>query len=342
MENLIKKLKIDETFTKPPKKQKIFNKITNNIPPIQYYNYMADLLYLPETTKDKFKYLLVVVDLATGEFDIEPLKNKSSETVLNAFKNMFKRKYIKKPYSSIRTDNGTEFQDVFHKYLYDNNIFHSVSLPYRHSQLSNVEALNKQLGRLFNGYMNSIEQETKKPYTDWIDIIDIVRKELNIIRKKKLPTMKEFAKNHLENTPFYTETPEFKIGDIVNFKLDYPENALGIKQPTANFRVGDYRWSAFPRKIIKIIYMQDKPYYRYVLENMQNVSFSSNQLMKNNKETESKYVVKEIIGKKKLNKKTYYLIWWKGYKKADATYEPEKALIEDGFKDEIDKYNNSI
>jgi hypothetical protein len=44
---------------------------------------MADLLELPETKKG-FKYLLVVVDLATDEFDIEPITNNKSLTVVDA------------------------------------------------------------------------------------------------------------------------------------------------------------------------------------------------------------------------------------------------------------------
>jgi len=46
------------------------------------------------------KYILVIIDLATNEFDIEPLKFKSAEDVLKGSKKIFI------PYASIRTDNG--------------------------------------------------------------------------------------------------------------------------------------------------------------------------------------------------------------------------------------------
>ena len=147
------------------------------------YNFMADLLSLPETKKG-YKYLLSVVDLATDEFDIEPLINKTPDAVLEEFKKMIKRTYIKKPYASVRTDNGTEFKGVFHKWLYDDSILHKVNLPNRHKQMANVEHLNKQLGRLFNGYMNKKEEETGEVYKEWTDILVFVRKELNKIRKK--------------------------------------------------------------------------------------------------------------------------------------------------------------
>ena len=334
MEKLLKKLNIDETFTKRRNdKQKDFNHFKNNIPLIEDYNFMADLLELPET-KNNNKYLLSVVDLATDEFDIEPLKNKTPKDVLDGFKEIFKRKYLKKPYGSIRTDNGNEFKGIFNKWMEDENIFHKVNLPNRHTQMANVEALNKQLGRLFNGYMNQKEEATGKVYKNWDDITELVRKELNKLRKKKLKPY------NLDDYPIVNiETqPKFKVGDVVHYKLDWAESALGHKQPTPNFRVGDYRYSRIPKKIIKVIYMNDKPYYRYLLEGIPNASFSEYQLIQS-KEKETKYKVKTIIGKRVNKKITEYLIWWDGYKKDESTWEPEQQLIKDGLKDIIDKYN---
>ena len=165
MKALLNKYKINEKFNKVKNEPKVFNHIKNNIPLLEDYNFMADLLILPET-KEKYKYLLVVVDLASDEFDIEKLRSKTPEEILNAYKNMLKRKYIKLPEGSIRTDNGNEFKGVFHKYLIDNGVLHKFSLPNRHKQMANVESLNKQLARLFNGYMNHVEEEKGKVYKE--------------------------------------------------------------------------------------------------------------------------------------------------------------------------------
>ena len=63
---------------------------TNN--PMLNGSHQADLLFLPE---DKgYKYALVVVDIATGKTDIEPLKTKQSKEVLDAMKRIYKRKYL--------------------------------------------------------------------------------------------------------------------------------------------------------------------------------------------------------------------------------------------------------
>ena len=75
-----------------PKK---FNSVKENIPMVANYNLMADLLYLPEDSK-KYKYLLVVTDLANNRFDVAPLIERSPKTVLDAMLHMFKTShYIK-------------------------------------------------------------------------------------------------------------------------------------------------------------------------------------------------------------------------------------------------------
>ena len=334
MKALLNKLNIDETFTKQrPIKQPVYNKIKNNIPLKEDYNFMADLLELPETKK-KFKYLLTVVDLASDEFDIEPLTTKQPVEVLKAFKTMLKRKHLNLPYASIRTDNGNEFKGSFNKYLTDEGVLHKTNLPNRHKQMANVEALNKQLARLFNGYMNGKEKALGKTYREWTDIIDIVRTDLNQYRKKTYDNPLPKSKFNLGEVG----ESKFKLGDVVHYRVDWAENALGNKQPTPNFRVGDYRYSAVPKKIINVSVFNDEPFYRYILDGMPNVSFSKYELMLSN-EKDSKFKVKKIIDKKRIKGKMHYLVWWKNFKKSESTFEPEDKLIEDGFEDEIKKFN---
>lgn len=335
MDKLLKLLKIDNDDTKPPKKAKYYTKVKDMVPSIANYNFMADLLMLPDD--EGYKYLLVVVDLADNAFDIEPMKNKDAETTLKAFEAMFKRNYIKKPYASIRTDDGKEFKGVFQKYLYKNSILHKVALKDRHSQMANVERLNGQLGLIFNSYMNMKEKQLGKRYNNWMDILDEVRKELNkmrLIKNLKSP----FEDSGSKFTPKFD--PKFKAGDIVYRALDAPKDALGNDQNTKQFRMGDIRWDLTPKKIIKVLYYPGKVSYRYVLEGIKYTSFTENQLKKApQKEKETKYTVKGIIGKKVIKGKNFYLVWWNGYKKEDATLEPENQLIDDGLKNIIDEFN---
>ena len=331
MNKLIKDLGINEKFTKVRiPQQKEFNQVKHNIPLEENINLMADLLFLP-TTKDGYKYLFVIVDLATNKFDAIPIKNKEAKTTKEALVKVFETSDYIDGAKAIRTDEGTEFKGVFSKYLYDNDILHKIALAERHTQLANVESLNKQLGRLLNGYMNTKEKQTGKTFREWDEILPKVIKDLNEIR--------EF-KNKMSH-PFFNpdKKPKFKIGDIVHEKLDHPENALGKKQPTSNFREGDFRYSTVPKQINKVIYMLDSPFYRYILSGCSQASFSENQLIRSQNKV-PKYKVKAIIGDKWVGNKRQYLIWWQGYKKNESSWEPKENLLKDGLKDEIDEYEN--
>jgi hypothetical protein len=326
-DELLKLLNIDETKTSPVKREKQYTKVNLQIPLVENYNQMADLLFLP-TTKQGYKYLLVICDLASKKFDIEPIKNKTSKSVLEAMKTIYKRNYVKIPFSSIQTDSGNEFKHDVDNFLESRDITHKITLPHRHSQNSMIESLNKQLGRLLNGYMNYKEIETNKRYNEWTDILQIVRTELNKIRAVKLPKDKHENMMDIPTPQQIKQDSKFSIGDVVYRKLDYPQDALGHDQPTANFRVGDFRFEKTPRKITRVIIMNKNVPYRYMVEGIKNASFTDAQLMES-KEEDTKYTIKKILGKKTQNKKDYYLVWWNGYKKDQSTWEPKSELLKD-------------
>ena len=323
MQNILKKLDIDEKFTKKPKNEKSFTRVADCIPHKKGYNYMCDLLILPIDEKTKHRYLLVIVDLATREFDIEAMKTKTADATLQAMRKNFNRGRLKKPEASIRTDGGTEFKSEFQKYCYENSIYHSVCLPNRHTQMSCIESLNKQLGRLLNGYMNSKELETGKTFTEWdnVVVLDIIRNDLNELRKIN-PSKLKYSEYNLK------ADPKYKAGDIVHRLLDTPKNALGHDQNTNIFRAGDYAFDTTPKKITSVLFFPGDIPFRYILEGLDNVSFTERQLMPAI-EKETKYVVERIIGTRQKNKVKQVLIKWKAYKIDQATWEPEKNIIED-------------
>ena len=309
MDKILKELKINEKYSKPVKIKKEFSKVKDNIPLKADYNFMADLLELPQTKKG-FKYLLVVVDLATDEFDIEPITNNKSLTVVDAMKRMFNRRYIKKPYASIRTDGGAEFKDAFEKYCYENSILHKIGVAERHQQTANVERLNRELGRLFNGYMNAIEEKTGETYKEWVEVVPKVRTMLNDFRKK--PEGDPFT--DVYPTVDLTKQPKYKIHDVVYRMSEKPLDALGKKQPTQNFRMGDYRWERIPRKVVKVLRYAGKVPIRYILENLPNVAYAEYELMPA-EEKQAMYVVQSVKAKRTINGVKELLIKWKGFKK---------------------------
>jgi len=147
-----------------------------------------------------------------------------------------------------------------------------------------------------------MEQQTGETYREWDEILDDVRKELNKFRKREMP------KNVSDyDYPFHDQTyiSRYKVGDWVHYKLDYPQTALGKKQPTPQFRTGDYRYSNEPVQIVKVITMNQSPYYRYMLEGIPNASYSEYDLLKSyrgqskrKKQKEPKTDVKPVVDKK--------------------------------------------
>jgi len=332
--DVIKDLSINEFYTKQDTKQK-YNKFITSVVPEKDFNFMSDLVEMPTTSKG-YKWILVVLDLATNEFDIEPMKNKTAEVTRNAFKNIVKRGILGLCEISLKTDGGTEFKGAFHKYLEDHGVMHKTAMPYRKQQMGPVESLNKTVARILMTYLNDKSAEIGKDYNDWTDILDMVREEVNSFRKRDLDKLKEYqSKRYFD--PTVAGDPEYQIGQYVHWKIDRPTNINGDPINDNKFRMGDRIFSVETRKIVDVLCFPSKPYYRYKLQDMDHVSYSASELKESEKQNDL-YIIKKIIGVKTVKKKKYYLCWWKKELKQDATWEPEEQLIEDNMQDYIDEF----
>jgi hypothetical protein len=281
MKKLKAELKIDDTFTKVRNTKKKFSTVKDNIPLIENYNMMADLMFLP-TDKFGYKYALVVVDLADDSFDIQELKNKDANVVLKGLKKIFTRPYIKKPYASLTTDAGTEFRGVFQDYLFDESIYHKTTRVGRHQQLANIDNLIRQISSLIIGLSNKEEMKTGKDSKTWVKHLPIIRKKLNEIRVKELP--EDFR--DFDYPTINTRTNEnkiipqkYKVGDYVYIKLDVPTNVNG-KKLSGKFREGDMRYDSNPRKVTRVLYYSGNVLHRYLVEGITNASYSDDQMFK--------------------------------------------------------------
>ena len=303
MKGLKQSFGIDDTYTKlyrRPTKPSEMTKVKEQIPLIEGYNEMIDVLHLPT---DKFGYnkLLVVVDIATDAFDIEKMRGETGDEALTAFNKIIKRGIVKFPYASILTDGGSSFKGNFHKYLYDHGVNHRVARVGRHHQLSNVDSLCRQLGDIFNGIMNIKEAETGKRSKAWTHAIDEVREKLNKYRRSrgiKLPkdiTTYEYpvfdnlapkiktkktggGEINNDNQQYSIIKPKYKIGDLVNVLYQEPYAMTDKKQNTNNFRMGDLRLEKKKRKVIKVLYYSGPNPYRYLIEGLPNASYTEQEL----------------------------------------------------------------
>ena len=116
--------------------------------------------------------------------------------------------------------------------------------------------------------------------------------------------------------------------------MDRPTNIHGTPINDSKFRMGDRMFSLETRKIVDILCYPSKPYYRYKLQDMINVSYSASEL-KESKQKDNYYIIRKIIGVKTVAKRKYYLCWWKSLLKSESTWESEDQLLEDGLEDEI-------
>ena len=79
-------------YKKPQSEKKIMPRFYNFV---ENDEHQADLLTMPND--QGYKYILVVVDIATNKTDAEPLKDKNANNVLNGIKKIYQRGILKKP-----------------------------------------------------------------------------------------------------------------------------------------------------------------------------------------------------------------------------------------------------
>ena len=292
----------------------------------------GDILYLPE---DKgYKFLLVIVDLYDNSVDAEPVKDILSKNndVLEAFKKIYSRKYINPPLI-LTLDKGAEFtQEKVKNYLKDDlKINVKYALTGRSRQLAYVERQNQRIGNILLKRMASQELITGQVSKEWVDDIKPLIQLFN--EKKKTPLKKEISPDPIVNE--YTGNL-LKIGTKVRLLLDKPVDTVKGKRLIGDFRSGDIRWTS---KVYKITEVLLKPGYPplYLTDADDNVARTKNQLQPVSKEDEEPdarflrgnpdtYIISKILNKKIENKKTLYLVKWKGFKESEATWEPSSVF----------------
>jgi len=267
---LLKHFNIDNRFTEKKFRGRndTFKEFTY---PKEDYNFSADLLEIPPYRG--YKYILVVVDNWSKEIDFQQIKFKTPINILKAFQKIIDRPYLNKPIASIRVDMGTEFKGEFKNQMYKDDILLRVSMSARHKQNALAENAIKLLSFILINYMNVKEIELQKEYRNWIEILPALRKKLNEIRKVK----NEDPFTKIYKSPIF-KLNKYNIGDLMVHIIHKPVDALGRKQNSENYRVGDYIYSYHkPKKIIKILYYPNN--VRYVMEGLKMVSFPENEIL---------------------------------------------------------------
>lgn len=291
--------------------------------------YQADLLYMPHD--NGYKYILVCVDLYDGTLDAQELTDKRQADVIEAFKQIFSRDYLKFP-KFITFDQGSEFGSDVKEYFNKHNTIVKYALTGRHRQVANVERANQKISkillrRMANEDLVHGEEGNNNWVSDLHELIDVLNQH------KKKPLTKEIYDEPLIDD---NNSKMLTIGENVRLQLDYPINNTSEQRLHGKFREGDARWT---KKTYKITDLLLKPGFppMYLTDAKDNVARTKNQLnvvSKNEIQPDAKYDrrnheyfnVEKIVDKKIENRKTYYLIKWVGYDDTHNSWEHASTL----------------
>src|SRR6185295_757728 len=213
----------------------------------------SDLLELPIDPKG-YRYSHIVIDVSTRNLDGNPLKSKDATTVLESFKQIFQRGFVKLPNFEIHTDSGKEFdnhvfRDFFTKEV---KVLTKFGFPGKHRQQSYAEKANQAIQDPVLKRMTAQELKTGVTSVEWSEdypiLIEALRKKW---KRDPLPIPEGF--------PRISDKDELlPEGTRVRVMLFEPKSVLG-QELHGKFRTGDIRWDPEIRVIKKLMLSPEQP-----------------------------------------------------------------------------------
>jgi len=298
----------------------------------------ADLCEMP--LHKGFNYFLTVVELACRRVDAELIKNKEAQTVLNAFKTIYRRGRIIPPTHRMEVDSGTEFNNGLIRNFFTRDIGVHIRYgePGRHRQQCFVERAHQEIQKSLNERMNAQELLTGQPSIEWVnDFHDIVA-EVDRKWQRNPPAIPIGLPRITKNDTLLSE------GTKVRVKLDDPISVLG-KRLHGRFRTGDIRWNPNIRTIKKLIlspeqppmYLLDGPHGRlgvsrcaYTRKQLQvvpdNENYPPDSVLRGNPRV---FTPEKILKQRIRQGRLQYLIKWRRYPENRSTWEPADTVKRD-------------
>ena len=235
---------------------------------VKLKNRIKNIKPVPDAS-DGYQYALVVVDIHDKKCDAVPLKERTSEAVLEGFKKLYAQGILEKPKLQLEVDPGKEFSNLKG---YFKGVHIRQGLTNRHRQQSLVEFKNQIIGKLIHQLQAIDELKTGQINTSWVEELPLIIKEINKMYVKPVNTQ-------LSNDVFISNKNKVILpeGTRVRLTLDYPIDAATNKRIDSKFRSSDIRFSKEIHKIKEILLKPGFP-PMYLLDNDDNVARTRQQL----------------------------------------------------------------
>jgi len=350
--SFLKKQELNQLFVIPKKEP---TKLAPHFYNFQEDNtHQADILFLPHDKigKKVYAYALIIVDVATGDTDGEPLllhegwNGPTSEDVSDAIVKVYKRAILSKPKLLI-TDSGQEFQgEEFQDFIEKNSIAWKKAVGGRHRQVGMVERRNYTIGRAIMMRQHAESMITQKETRHWVKYFPDLIKAVNNRFSHKPITDNDLYKKF--GDPWKEDQKILPMGTRVRIQLTEPKDfkERGIK---GHFRAGDIRYGQDIYKINGFVFDPHSPVLYKLnkkLKKHEHVAYTRQQLqlVKDDEmdvsakelgvkiPDDGEFAIKKLLNKRTHGRRTEYLVFWKGYPITDATWQ-YKSKIPKSFVD---------
>jgi hypothetical protein len=344
--SFLKKQELNQLFAIPKKEP---TKVAPHFYNFQEDNtHQADILFLPHDKigKKVYAYALIIVDVATGDTDGEPLlyhegwNGPTSENVSEAIVKIYKRTILSKPKLLI-TDSGQEFLgEEFQDFLVKNAIAYKKAVPGRHRQVGMVERRNYTIGRAIMMRQHAESMITQKETRHWVKYFPDLIKAVNDRFSHKPITDADMYKKH--GDPWKQDQKILPMGTRVRIQLTEPKDfkERGIK---GHFRAGDIRWGQDIYKINGYVFDPHSPVLYKLnkkIKKHEHVAYTRQQLqvVKDDEmdvsakelgvkiPDDGEFAIKKLLQKRTNGRRTEYLVYWKGYPITDATWQYKSKI----------------
>lgn len=119
------------------------------------------------STQHQYNYAFVCVDVFSRKVFIEANTENTAAKALSALKKIMRRSGAKP--SSILTDNGSEFKEVFDEYLTENDIKHRRTISWRPQSNGIAERANREIRKILKRLMITNGNTIWKPYLPQVE-----------------------------------------------------------------------------------------------------------------------------------------------------------------------------